>query len=74
MGGSSEGMGIHALHVVHVQVRDVRLLRHSDTNRVKGAFVEFEELKDAEYALSLNGEAAGGRNLRINVAQGRGMW
>ena len=55
-----------------LQVSDVRLLRHSDTNRVKGAFVEFADLKDAEYAVSLNGEAAGGRQLRINVAQGRG--
>ena len=49
-------------------VTEVRISRWRDSDRAKGAFVQFEERQGLVSAIAKSGEALGGRPLRIDVA------
>jgi RNA recognition motif-containing protein len=64
---------VRALFAAHGEVTDVHMVMDRDTGRPRGfAFVEMATEEQAKKAIqALDGQSAGGRNLKVNEAQAR---
>ena len=51
---------------------EIKIPTDRETGRKRGfGFITFEEPKSAQEALSMDGKELGGRNIRVNIAQGK---
>jgi RNA recognition motif-containing protein len=64
---------VRALFAAHGEVTDIHMVMDRDTGRPRGfAFVEMATEEQAKAAIkALDGQAAGGRSLKVNEAQAR---
>ncbi|KAK3285825.1 hypothetical protein CYMTET_6584 [Cymbomonas tetramitiformis] len=53
------------------KVKDYRVIKHKDTQRPRGCFVEFEDKQSLIAALGQSGVLVGNRPLRVDTATGR---